>query len=50
MSRIELYGYTSFFFLSLVHLAQIAVPLYTLGGLTSTVCGLVDLGFLRFEV
>ena len=37
--------------LSFVHLARIAGPLYTLGGLTGTVCGLVVFGgFEVFEV
>ena len=32
-----------------MHVARIAGPLYTLGGLTGNVCGLVDFGALRFE-
>ena len=37
-------------FLSFMHVAQIAGPFYTLGGLTGTVCGLVVFGFEVFEV
>ena len=39
----------SFSFLSFMHVAQIAGPLYTLGGLAGTVCGLVVFFGLKSE-